>query len=532
MSSLCTKDSTPRNLPIKPRERRGEGRAEKKDRDPSASRCDKEQRRQERQERQERPGKPRTRRRSAASPGPHSAIVNLDLRLSRCCTPDVLLSPLDMMQSPVEWPSPGKSSASSRLAMEIAKSSESESPVRPSSGRTALGSRGGKWAEAPVQWPPGDNMSGSALKIELSKTMSLPDVVDAPGWDEDDCEEDRRIHAEVRDAPCWDGDECCPGQPAAAAGAAVKRATTKLLTLTCTHGPHGITGISLAGLDLDRSNSRTMSSENAVRGKHFSWARGETLGQGSLGRVFKALDQKTGKILAVKEVLIDRSTDADVKFREALENEVNINKELSHPQIVSYLGHDRIDRNLYIYLEYMPGGSVAQVLSQFGAFDESLISLYMRDLLEGLEYLHTRTPPVLHRDVKGANVLVGLDCRVKLSDFGCSKRTDDTLLRSIRGSIPWMAPEVITGSGYGRRSDVWSLGCVAVEMATAKNPWGNFDNPMAAMAKIAMSSASPSLPDNLTQVCVDFVGACVQRDKRSRPCCADLLHHEFVRDVR
>merc|ERR1712048_1485059 len=180
-------------------------------------------------------------------------------------------------------------------------------------------------------------------------------------------------------------------------------------------------------------------------------------------------------------------------------------KELAHPHIVSYLGHDYIDNALYIYLEYMAGGSVAQVLSQFGSFDESLIATYARELLEGLEYLHTRQPVVLHRDIKGANILVGLDCKVKLSDFGCSKRTADTLSQSLRGSIPWMAPEVIQQTGYGRRSDVWSLGCVVIEMATAQHPWGSFDNPMAAMVKIGMSHATPPLPDNVSEICRDFI---------------------------
>merc|ERR1719238_1555486 len=108
---------------------------------------------------------------------------------------------------------------------------------------------------------------------------------------------------------------------------------------------------------------------------------------------------------------------------------------------------------LYIYLEYMAGGSVAHALSEFGSFDESLISMYSRELLLGLDYLHTQQPIVLHRDIKGANILVGLDCRVKLSDFGCSKRTTSTLSKSLRGSIPWMAPEVIQQSGYGRMAE-------------------------------------------------------------------------------
>merc|ERR1719382_152080 len=274
----------------------------------------------------------------------------------------------------------------------------------------------------------------------------------------------------------------------------------------------------------------TASSPGAVRGAEMKWTRGEVLGHGTLGTVFKALDQATGQIFAVKEVRIDRKVDADLKFQAALENEVSIYMELSHPHIVSYLGSENLDGAMYIYLEYMAGGSVAQVLSQFGPLDESLMSSYLRELLEGLEYLHSRQPAVLHRYVKGANILVGLDCKVKLSDFGCSKRAADTMSQSLRGSIPWMAPEVIRQTGYGRRSDVWSLGCVAIEMATARHPWGSFDNPMAAMCRIGMSKETPPLPEKVSQVCRSFIQQCVQRDRELRPHASELLRHEFVRN--
>merc|ERR1712039_694191 len=133
-----------------------------------------------------------------------------------------------------------------------------------------------------------------------------------------------------------------------------------------------------------------------------------------------------------------------------------------------------MDSCLYIYLEYMPGGSLAQVLAQYGPLEEALMVPYTRELLEGLEYLHTRKPPVVHRDVKGANILVSIDCHMKLSDFGCSKRTVDTWSLTMKGSIPWMAPEVIKHTGYGRSADIWSFGCVIIEMGFGRSPWGKF----------------------------------------------------------
>jgi hypothetical protein len=305
----------------------------------------------------------------------------------------------------------------------------------------------------------------------------------------------------------------------------------------CERSRHGsVKALSLSNFGAGMSTAQgatligTLSSPATVHGR-FAWVKGDILGQGSLGSVFKALDQKTGEIFAVKEVRIDQKDDHDVKFKNALENEITICQDLRHPCIVSYLGHDHLDNCLYIYLEFMAGGSIAQVLSQFGPLDESLIGSYARCLLEGLEYLHTRDPPVLHRDIKGANILVGLDCKVKLSDFGCSKRTSDTLSKSMRGSIPWMAPEVINHSGYGRMADIWSFGCVLVEMGTGKHPWGHFDNPIAAMRRIGMSEDTPTLPDGVSLICKDFISGCLRRDKTQRPNASDLLRHAFVKDV-
>ncbi|CAE7571119.1 mkkA, partial [Symbiodinium sp. CCMP2456] len=129
-------------------------------------------------------------------------------------------------------------------------------------------------------------------------------------------------------------------------------------------------------------------------------------------------------------------------------------------------------------------------------------------VLAGLDYLHTRNPPVVHRDIKGANILVDLNFNVKLSDFGCSKREDLTKSFTTIGSIPWMAPEVISQQqGHGRKADIWSMGCAVLEMATAEKPWGNdaFDNVMYALRHISMTDAIPPIPDTLGEAGEAFV---------------------------
>ena len=235
----------------------------------------------------------------------------------------------------------------------------------------------------------------------------------------------------------------------------------------------------------------------------------------------------------LEEVYINTSDRSDMKFKEQLENEIQMMKDLKHPRVVTYFGHDYVGDCLYIYMEYMAGGSLASALKQFGCFEESLALSYAKEILEGLEYLHTHDPPVVHRDIKGGNVLVDLECHAKLSDFGCSKRaTDaDTLCHTMRGSIPWMAPEVIKNTGYGRKADIWSYGCVVIEMATGKSPWGSFDNPMAAMCKIAMSDATPPIPQSLSSATQNFISLCTNRDATLRPDATTLLAHEALQIV-
>jgi len=305
-------------------------------------------------------------------------------------------------------------------------------------------------------------------------------------------------------------------------------------SMTCTRGPGGVKALSFAEDPLLMSQTWTaaQASPLAMCGQNMTWVRGDVLGQGSLGSVFCALEQSSGQVVAVKEVLVDESDKSEMEFKAALENEISILKDLKHPSIVSYLGHDYIDGSLYIYLEYMPGGSLTQLMASFGAFEEHLAAVYARELLEGLEYLHSRRPPVLHRDIKGGNVLVSSDCHVKLADFGCSKRHTDTLLtRTMKGSIPWMAPEVILQTGYGLAADVWSFGCVVLEMVTARSPWGSFDNPLAACYRIAMSNDTPAVPESLSKTCQDFLDCCLRREAAVRLSASELLLHAFVSEL-
>lgn len=198
------------------------------------------------------------------------------------------------------------------------------------------------------------------------------------------------------------------------------------------------------------------------------WIKGDVIGEGTFGKVYKGLNQSTGELLAIKQFYLADGSEEEV---DDLQKEIAVMWELDHEHIVRYLGTSKTDRFLYIVLEYVTGGSIASMLAQYGPFTESLIRRFSLHILSGMQYLHSQG--IIHRDIKGANILVTDAGIAKLADFGCSKRLAGLCTTSLeesmhimRGSVPWMAPEVIKQAGYGRSSDIWSFGATLIEMGT------------------------------------------------------------------
>ncbi|KAJ2725989.1 ATP binding [Coemansia sp. Benny D115] len=180
------------------------------------------------------------------------------------------------------------------------------------------------------------------------------------------------------------------------------------------------------GQSVARSASAASRSGRA-HGKKKTWIKGAPIASGSFGSVYFGMNTRTGAIMAVKEVDLPTpgtvSMGRNQKMADALKHELDLLKGLDHKNVVKYLGTDMDDRNLYIFLEYVSGGSVSSALASFGMFPESLVRTYTGQILEGLVYLHDQG--IIHRDIKGGNVLIDQDGSVKISDFGISKRVDE-----------------------------------------------------------------------------------------------------------
>jgi serine/threonine protein kinase len=161
-----------------------------------------------------------------------------------------------------------------------------------------------------------------------------------------------------------------------------------------------------------------------------------------------------------------------------------------------------------------------------------VIQTYVQQLLAGLQYLHENG--VLHRDIKGANVLMDHGI-VKLSDFGLSKIIDSESKKSFstKGTPAWMAPEIITQQHYSCASDIWALGCTILEMVTGKIPWSEVGkkDPIHLMVHIATTNTVPQIPfARISPALGDLLTKCLERDPTKRPSAAQLLNHEFFTD--
>eukprot|EP01137_Pigoraptor_chileana_P036033 Opistho-2@30957 len=283
----------------------------------------------------------------------------------------------------------------------------------------------------------------------------------------------------------------------------------------------------------DRFNFLSTSQEQS----DIQWKKGYLLGRGAFGKVFCGLNKQTGELIAVKQIFLgggQGNNKKDLKSQTAVyEREITLLKRLHHQNIVAYLG-TRIDGNsLYIFMEFVSGGSIASMLSQFGAFEEEVIRHYLKQILDGVAYLHDNE--VIHRDIKGANILVDTSGIIKLIDFGAAKQLCQHIshsnLKSLEGTPYWMAPEVVTESGYGRKSDIWSIGCVLYEMGTGSPPWAHM-GPVSAIFQIGSGTEIPRLGDQFSAAAHDFLGLCLKRNPNERPFARELLYHSYVRDAR
>ncbi|KAK3376789.1 hypothetical protein B0T24DRAFT_524693 [Lasiosphaeria ovina] len=304
-------------------------------------------------------------------------------------------------------------------------------------------------------------------------------------------------------------------------------------------GSLNMAGLALNAIAQDSLPQQDKRDSIPKRQTTFRWFKGQLIGKGTFGRVYLGMNATTGEFLAVKEVEVNpKAAQGDKKKMQelvaALDQEIDTMQHLDHVNIVQYLGCERKETSISIFLEYISGGSIGSCLRKHGKFEEPVVASLTRQTISGLAYLHREG--ILHRDLKADNILLDLDGTCKISDFGISKKTDNIYgndkTNSMQGSVFWMAPEVIRseGQGYSAKVDIWSLGCVVLEMFAGRRPWSK-EEAVGAIYKIA-NGETPPIPDDIREeispIAIAFMLDCFTVNPSERPTADVLLsQHPF-----
>ncbi|KAH0788575.1 putative serine/threonine-protein kinase WNK11 [Histomonas meleagridis] len=266
---------------------------------------------------------------------------------------------------------------------------------------------------------------------------------------------------------------------------------------------------------------------DVIRDPNNRYRRCEVIGSGSYKIVYRAYDQEEGIEVAWNEIRLDRFSEVETN---QIYNEIKLLADLSHPRILRLFDawNDK-KRNVLVFItEFFTNGTIRSYVNDVVRTPtRSVIAKWCKQILEGLNYMHTHKPPVIHRDLKCDNLFIDAsEGIVKIGDFGLSKAIPTGEAVSCLGTPAYTAPEVYTGK-YTTKADIWSFGLCVLEMVTGETPYSECSN----MGAIYLKVSSGGLPVALSKVndslIADFITLCLL-PAEVRPSAAQLLEHSLI----
>ncbi|XP_059139781.1 mitogen-activated protein kinase kinase kinase 19-like [Physella acuta] len=258
------------------------------------------------------------------------------------------------------------------------------------------------------------------------------------------------------------------------------------------------------------------------------WQKSSFLGRGQFGCVYLLKDKQyyNNEKYIIKEIEFEEESHSKE------ETEWSILLKTEHYRLVKFYGFIKNNKTTLLFFEYMCQGSLRKYTKENGGILETEVKIFTRQILEGLNYLHTHSPPIIHRDIKGDNVLLDKDHQVKIADFGLARIiTESSKPKTGLGTAKWMAPEILKGNKktpYDCKADIWSLGCTVVEMATTSPPFPDH-NKEQHMYQLALGKKPEYiLPEASTQEMQTFLDRIFIYDPLLRPSALELLSDPFV----
>ncbi|KAH9509694.1 Mitogen-activated protein kinase kinase kinase 3 [Bulinus truncatus] len=257
------------------------------------------------------------------------------------------------------------------------------------------------------------------------------------------------------------------------------------------------------------------------------------IGDGAYGDVCLIVDNENPfkqKFVVKKIKVSDAKKDRDQKICE-----LEILRNLNHPRIVPFYGYSQTRFELELFMAYMKLGSLTKYIKANGPFDEVRTKLFTSQILKGLSYLHNCRPnPIIHRDIKGENILMEDESNVRIADFGVSKiLTEMTNARTNTGTFNYKAPETFTpGRIYDVKADIWSVGCSVCEMLAGKPPYETVRNTLDLINKLSLGERpDQGLRETNSPSLQQFLDKCFKQQPEDRPSADELLQDSFFKTV-